>query len=131
MEFLALKQGAMTVDEYATKFVELLEFSSYYRHNEDERTICMRFEDGLRPEIKLAFCHQDFDNLATLVIKCRTYEEVLKAKEADEGRSRTAPIGLGPVRDKGKEPYHCVEPHPSQKSQSSGKEGRICNNSCS
>ena len=40
---------------------------------------------------------------------------------ADERRSGTAPIGFVPERDKGKEPHHCVEPHPSQKSQSSGK----------
>ena len=45
----------MTVGEYAAKFEELIKYSPYYQFNPDERSKCGKFENGLRPKIKLAF----------------------------------------------------------------------------
>ncbi|MCI53984.1 pol polyprotein, partial [Trifolium medium] len=52
VEFLELKQGNMSVAEYATKFEALGAFSPYYNTPEAEYDKCIKFESGLRPEVK-------------------------------------------------------------------------------
>ncbi|MBN8157096.1 hypothetical protein J0J30_24170, partial [Vibrio vulnificus] len=49
-EFLALKQGTMTVAQYEVKFTQL----SYYHVNlvQVEEDKCTRFEDGLNMKIR-------------------------------------------------------------------------------
>ncbi|MCI92005.1 gag polyprotein-related, partial [Trifolium medium] len=42
----------MTVAEYATKFEALSAFSPYYNTPEAEYDKCVKFESGLRPEVK-------------------------------------------------------------------------------
>ncbi|MCI79391.1 gag polyprotein-related, partial [Trifolium medium] len=42
----------MTVAEYATKFESLSVFSPYYNTPEAEYDKCVKFESGLRPEVK-------------------------------------------------------------------------------
>jgi len=54
MEFLPLTQGSMTVGEYATKFEELSYYHPHYHNVLDECPRCMKFTNGLRPEIKEA-----------------------------------------------------------------------------
>ncbi|MCI81513.1 gag polyprotein-related, partial [Trifolium medium] len=46
VEFLELKQGNMTVAEYATKFESLSAFSPYYNTPEAEYDKCVKFESG-------------------------------------------------------------------------------------
>ena len=52
IEFLELKQGNMTVVEYAAKFAELAKFYPHYVEADAEFLKCIKFENGLHPEIK-------------------------------------------------------------------------------
>ncbi|XP_058768789.1 uncharacterized protein LOC131642570 [Vicia villosa] len=53
IEFLELKQGNMTVPEYASKFVELAMYYTHYNSDEaSEFSKCIKFENDLRDEIK-------------------------------------------------------------------------------
>ncbi|KAF1883743.1 hypothetical protein Lal_00012660 [Lupinus albus] len=47
----------------------------------DGRSKCSKFESGLRPKLKRMFRHQVIADFATLVNKCRMYEDDLKADE--------------------------------------------------
>ncbi|XP_058768803.1 uncharacterized protein LOC131642584, partial [Vicia villosa] len=53
IEFLELKQGNMSVPKYASKFVELSKYYTHY-YNDEARKLskCIKFENGLRDEIK-------------------------------------------------------------------------------
>lgn len=55
IEFLQLKQGNMNVVDYADKFEELLRFFPLYNGVEVEG--CVKFESGLRPNIKQFICY--------------------------------------------------------------------------
>ncbi|KAF1867827.1 hypothetical protein Lal_00018368 [Lupinus albus] len=81
MEFLKLEQGNMLVGEYAAKFEELAQFCPYSDLEVDERSKCSKFKSGLRPKLKMMFGHQEIADFATLVNKCRIYEDNLKANE--------------------------------------------------
>ncbi|XP_050878076.1 uncharacterized protein LOC127081892 [Lathyrus oleraceus] len=52
MEFLELKQGNMTVAKYAAKFEALVKFCPHYNRDDAKTSKCLKFENGLRPEIK-------------------------------------------------------------------------------
>jgi len=54
IEFLELKQGNMSVTEYAAKFVELAKFYPHYTPETAEFFKCIKFENGLRADIKRA-----------------------------------------------------------------------------
>ncbi|XP_027338006.1 uncharacterized protein LOC113851849 [Abrus precatorius] len=43
-EFLDLKQGNMTVEEYAAKFQELMMYWPYYQHEDGEEDLCSQFD---------------------------------------------------------------------------------------
>ena len=58
IEFLELKQGNMSVTEYAAKFVELAKFYPHYAAETAEFSKCIKFENGLRPDIKRAIGYQ-------------------------------------------------------------------------
>jgi hypothetical protein len=58
IEFLELKQGNGTVAEYAVKFEELIKFCPQYNTAGAERSKCIKFVNGLRPEIKKAMGYQ-------------------------------------------------------------------------
>ncbi|KAL3744928.1 hypothetical protein ACJRO7_014093 [Eucalyptus globulus] len=49
-EFLHLRQGSMTVDQYEAKFAELSQYAPRLIQDPEEKA--MRFIDGLRPELK-------------------------------------------------------------------------------
>ncbi|MDV3201184.1 MAG: CCHC-type zinc finger protein, partial [Sweet potato little leaf phytoplasma] len=101
--------------EYASKFEELIRFSPYYQQNPDERSKCIKFENGLHPEIKVAFGYQGIRNFPQLVNMCRTYEDDLKAKEASERNSRMASKSFSHGKDKGKAPYRRGAPNPASR----------------
>jgi len=64
-----LKQGSMTVGEYASKFEELGKYSTFFYHPE-ERMKCIKFENGLRVELRKAVGIlevADFPRLSTSV----------------------------------------------------------------
>ena len=75
IEFLSLKQGNMTVTEYAAKFVELAKFYPHYNDETAEFSKCIKFESGLRSEIKKAIGYQKIRVFADLVDSCRIFEE--------------------------------------------------------
>ncbi|XP_057426016.1 uncharacterized protein LOC130719407 [Lotus japonicus] len=81
MEFLELKQEAMSVGEYAAKFEELCRFHPHYSAANDETSKCVKFEYGLRPDIRIAVGHDQNRNFATLVEKCRIFEENEKTRK--------------------------------------------------
>ncbi|XP_058746182.1 uncharacterized protein LOC131619056 [Vicia villosa] len=82
MKFLELEQGNSFVTEYAVKFVELVKFYPYYSTETTEFSKCIKFENGMRPEIKQAIGYQHICRFPKLVNNCRIYEEDSKAHSA-------------------------------------------------
>ncbi|XP_058764838.1 uncharacterized protein LOC131638302 [Vicia villosa] len=106
IEFLELKQGNKSVVEYAAKFGELAKFYQYYDRPNGEFSKCIKFENGLRPEIKKAVSYQKIRIFPDLVDSCRIYEEdnnahyrVINEKrgKSQQGRGKPydAPSGKG------------------------------------
>ena len=58
IEYLELKQGDLTVTEYAAKFVELANFYPHYMEETTEFSKCVKFENVLRFEIKKEIGYQ-------------------------------------------------------------------------
>jgi hypothetical protein len=108
IEFLELKQGDMSVTEYAAKFVELAKFYPHYTAETAEFSKCIKFENGLRAEIKRAIGYQKIRQFSELVSSCRIYEEDTKAhyKVMNERRGRSQqsrPKPYSAPADKGKQ----------------------------
>src|ERR1051325_9580322 len=75
IEFLELKQGYKSVTDYAAKFIELAKFYPYFDGEGAEFSKCIKFENGLRPEIKKAIGYQKIRVFADLIDSCRIFEE--------------------------------------------------------
>ncbi|XP_050885288.1 uncharacterized protein LOC127088774 [Lathyrus oleraceus] len=75
IEFLELKQGNGIVVEYAAKFEELIKFCPHYNTANAERSKCLKFVNGLRPDIKKAMGYQQITRFYELVNKSRIYDE--------------------------------------------------------
>ncbi|XP_050918381.1 uncharacterized protein LOC127135791 [Lathyrus oleraceus] len=82
IEFLELKQGNMTVVDYAAKFEEFSRFYPHYNRVEAEVSKCIKFENGLRPEIKPFIGYQEIRQFSMLVNKCCIYDEDSRARYA-------------------------------------------------
>ncbi|GAU37549.1 hypothetical protein TSUD_369970 [Trifolium subterraneum] len=80
VEFMKLEQGNMSVAEYAAKFESLGAFSPHYNTPEAENDKCVKFESGLRPDIKHIIGFAEIRNFTTLVAKARICDEDGKAK---------------------------------------------------
>jgi len=91
IEFLELKQGDMSVTEYAAKFVGLAKFYPHYTTETAEFSKCIKFENALRAEIKLVIGYQKIRQFSDLVSSCRIYEEDTKAhyNVMNEGRGKS------------------------------------------
>jgi hypothetical protein len=131
IEFLKLEQGSMCVAECAKKFDELSRFCPHINVAEAEDSKCVKFEGGLRPDIKKALGYQEIHNFATLVNKSIIYEEDSKASsiyykargdkrnagqnrnkpydkpKANEGGNQEATHERGPGRIGGHNSPHC------------------------
>lgn len=70
IEYLELKQGNMSVTKYAAKFVELSKYYTHYKYADREFSKCIKFESGLRPEIKQAIGYQRIRRFSDLVDCC-------------------------------------------------------------
>ncbi|RHN78855.1 putative nucleotidyltransferase, Ribonuclease H [Medicago truncatula] len=108
IEFLELKQGNMSVTEYAAKFVELSKFYPHYTAENAEFSRCIKFENGLRPDIKRAIGYQQLRVFQDLVNSCRIYEEDTKAhyKVVNERKGKgqqSRPKPYSAPADKGKQ----------------------------
>ncbi|XP_058775866.1 uncharacterized protein LOC131650153 [Vicia villosa] len=75
MEFLTLKQRSSSVTEYVAKFVDLMNFYPHYCEYTTEFSKCIKFENGLRLEIKRAIGYQQICRFAELVNNFWVYEE--------------------------------------------------------
>src|SRR3954466_1642934 len=76
IEFLELKQGSMIVLEYVSKFVELAKHYVHYTNDAaGEFSKCIKFENGLRDEIKQGIRYQRIRRFADLVDCSRIFEE--------------------------------------------------------
>ena len=82
IKFLELKQGNLTMNEYASKFMELAKFYPYYSEATVEFSKCIKFENGLHLEIKRVIGYQQIHVFSELVNSCRIYEEDSKAHSA-------------------------------------------------
>ena len=58
MEFLELKQGNMTVAEYAAKFEELVRYFPHYQGRDGKSSKCVKFLNSLRLEVKQVVNYQ-------------------------------------------------------------------------
>jgi len=75
----------------AAKFVELAKFYQHYTAETAEFSKCIKFENGLRAEIKRAIGYQKIRQFSDLVSSCRIYEEDIKAhyKVMNERRGKS------------------------------------------
>ncbi|GAU48784.1 hypothetical protein TSUD_406270 [Trifolium subterraneum] len=80
VEFIKLGQGSMIVAEYAAKFDSLCVFSPHYNTPDAENDKYVKFESGLRPDIKHIIGFAEIQNFTTLVAKARICDEDGKAK---------------------------------------------------
>jgi len=80
VEFLNLKQGSLSVAEYAAKIEELSRFCPYINVEDAMVSKCVKFESGLRPEIYQYMCVHEIRDFDTLVHKCRMFDDAGKAK---------------------------------------------------
>nr|KYP65957.1 hypothetical protein KK1_012235 [Cajanus cajan] len=70
---MQLKQGNMTIGEYASKFEELGKYSVFFYHP-NEGMKCIKFEDGLRLELRKTVGILEISNFLTLIHKCHFLE---------------------------------------------------------
>ncbi|XP_058726044.1 uncharacterized protein LOC131597356 [Vicia villosa] len=75
IEFLELTQGNKSVTEYAAKFTELIKFYPHFDGEGAEFSKCIKFQNGLRTEIKKAIGYQKIRVFSDLVDSCRIFEE--------------------------------------------------------
>ncbi|XP_058746292.1 uncharacterized protein LOC131619185 [Vicia villosa] len=102
----------MSVTEYAAKFVELAKFYPHYNEATAEFSKCIKFENGLRLEIKKGVGSQKIRVFADLIGSCRNYEEDSKAhykimnerrgkQKQNRGKPYSAPTDKGKQRTAG------------------------------
>ncbi|XP_050920245.1 uncharacterized protein LOC127137869 [Lathyrus oleraceus] len=82
IKFLELKQGNGTVAEYAAKFEELIKFCPHYNTANAERSKCLKFVNGLRPDIKKAMGYQQITRFFELVNTSRIYDKDIRESTA-------------------------------------------------
>jgi hypothetical protein len=111
VEFLELKQGNGTVVEYAVRYQEPIKYCPHYNTMNAERYKCLKFVNGLRPDIKKAIGYQQITRFTKLVNKSRIYDE----------DSRESASYYKNVNDrKGKGQFH-GKPYEHKKKASAGK----------
>ena len=104
IEFLELKQGNLTVSEYATKFTELAKYYAHYNNDEaGEFSKCIKFENGLRDEIKQGIRYQRIRRFSDLVDCSRILEEDITKNRSSHSRGAVDKRGKQHM-DRGK-PY--------------------------
>lgn len=83
VEFVLLKQRDMSASEYEAKFVDFSKFSSYLKHHHDEKWKVIKFERGLKLEIRDKVITYEIKDFAKLVNKCKLVEQSILATEIE------------------------------------------------
>ncbi|KAF5447674.1 hypothetical protein F2P56_033206 [Juglans regia] len=79
-EFADLRQGDMSVHQYALKFIELSHFAPYLIPDESRKA--QKFERGLHPQILDRLIAPELRNFNALVDRAMIVEEYLQSREA-------------------------------------------------
>lgn len=85
-EFLRLRQGGMTVAEYAAKLESLAKHFRYFQGQVDEGYMCERFTSGLNHELKRAIGVLDINRYQALVEKTKRLEAIDNAGSRIQNR---------------------------------------------
>lgn len=107
IEFLELKQGSMSVAEYAAKFQELSQFCPYINEEGAEQSKFIKFDNVLRPEIYQYVGFHEIRDFATLVNKCQIFYAAGKVKASlykilNDRKGKEHDLGNPYGKDKGK-----------------------------
>jgi hypothetical protein len=90
-EFLALKQGAMTVTEYRDHFLQLARYAPAEVANDGDKQ--ERFGEGLDDQLEYALMNHRFDNFNHLVDSALNTER--KRREIEDNKRKMAPAAAG------------------------------------
>ncbi|XP_050910061.1 uncharacterized protein LOC127123928 [Lathyrus oleraceus] len=85
--------------EYVAKFETMVKFCSYYNRVDAKTSKCLKFENGLRLEIKQGIGYQHIRRYVELVNKSRIYNEDNRARSAYY-KSHSEKKGKGQFRGK-------------------------------
>ncbi|XP_061351087.1 uncharacterized protein LOC133296154 [Gastrolobium bilobum] len=102
MDFGALKQGSMTIDEYTTKFEDLAQYTNEGRSRSDEQWLVSMYKRNLRPELQfklVGFLIKDLTTLINTCIVLEQWEETKKARVSGPDRDEQHK-GVGQVKGK-------------------------------
>ncbi|XP_006584333.1 uncharacterized protein LOC114420546 [Glycine soja] len=94
----------MIVTQHATKFEELVRYFPHYQGRDGESSKCVKFLNGLQPEVKQAVNYQGVRQFPLLVNMCRIWDEDSQDR-ASYYRS------IGPMKNKKNEPQHRGKPY--------------------
>ncbi|XP_058733245.1 uncharacterized protein LOC131604847 [Vicia villosa] len=108
VEFLELKQGNGTVAEYAARFQELIKYCPHYNTMNEESSKCLKFVNGLQPDIMKAIDYQQITRFMELVNNSRIYDEYSR-------ESSSHYKSMNNMKGKGK---FCGKPYDDKKKQS-------------
>ena len=124
-KFLRLRQGTMTVGEYAARLETLSKYFRFFQEQVNEAYLCNRFLMGLRNEIEESVRPLGIRNFRQLIEKAREVEAMKnrRSNRQDSGgpiRSGQKQSGKG---DKGKSHQKKPYQRPSGKGQNAGNGG--------
>ena len=70
------------VAEYAARFENLVRYFPHYQGEAGERSKCVKFVNGLRPEVKMMVNYHGIHNFAQLTNMCRIFDKDQQEKVA-------------------------------------------------
>ena len=121
-QFLRLRQGAMSVAEYAAKLESLAKHFRFFSNHVDEGYLCTRFLGGLRNEIEATVRPLGIRQFQPLVEKCRETEAMQSrhSKRSFSGGPVKTGNSFGGNSSKGKQSQKKPYQRPAGKGQGSG-----------
>ena len=124
-KFLRLRQGTMTVGEYAARLETLSKYFRFFQEQVDEAYLCNRFLMGLRNEIEESVRPLGIRNFRQLIEKSREVEAMKnrRSNRQDSGGPIRTGQKLSGKDDKGKSHQEKPYQRPSGKGQNAGSGG--------
>ncbi|KAF5464159.1 hypothetical protein F2P56_014256 [Juglans regia] len=112
-QFADLNQGTMTIDQYATKFMELFCFASYLITDEEKKA--ENFEHGLNRRIRERVCTLRIRSFTELVTRVTIVEEdIQEIFDYNNQRKRQQQQQLQPASHQDKRPFQDNGQQPRQ-----------------